>query len=75
MSEALKDAEISPEDVDYINAHGTATQWNDLFETQAIKKVFGDYAYKVPISSTKSMHGHAIGAAGAMELLVSRSCD
>ena len=70
MSQALKDAGISPEDVDYINAHGTATQWNDLIETQAIKKVFGDYAYKVPISSTKSMLGHAIGAAGAMELVI-----
>jgi 3-oxoacyl-[acyl-carrier-protein] synthase II len=63
--EALGDARIPPETVDYINAHGTATQWNDLLETQAVKKVFGDYAYKIPISSTKSMHGHTIGAAGA----------
>lgn len=71
ISEALGDARISPETVDYINAHGTATQWNDLLETQAIKKVFGDGAYKIPISSTKSMHGHAIGAAGAIEFVVS----
>ena len=71
ISEALQEASISPKEVDYINAHGTATQWNDLLETQAIKKVFGNYAYKVPISSTKSMHGHTIGAAGAMEFIVS----
>jgi len=71
ISEALGDAGISPETVDYINAHGTATQWNDLLETQAVKKVFGDGAYKIPISSTKSMHGHAIGAAGAIEFIVS----
>jgi 3-oxoacyl-[acyl-carrier-protein] synthase II len=71
ISEALGDARISPKTVDYINAHGTATQWNDLLETQAVKKVFGDDAYKIPISSTKSMHGHAIGAAGAIEFIVS----
>jgi 3-oxoacyl-[acyl-carrier-protein] synthase II len=71
ISEALGEAQISPQEIDYINAHGTATPWNDLLETQAIKKVFGDYAYKVPISSTKSMHGHPIGAAGAIELIVS----
>jgi len=71
ISEALGDARISPETVDYINAHGTATQWNDLLETQAVKKVFGNDAYKIPISSTKSMHGHAIGAAGAIEFVVS----
>lgn len=71
ISGAIKEAEVSPEDIDYINAHGTATQWNDLLETQAIKKVLGEYAYKVPISSTKSMHGHTIGAAGAIELIVS----
>jgi 3-oxoacyl-[acyl-carrier-protein] synthase II len=71
ISEALGEARVSPEEVDYINAHGTATQWNDLLETQAVKKVFGDYAYKVPVSSTKSMHGHTIGAAGAIELIVS----
>jgi 3-oxoacyl-[acyl-carrier-protein] synthase II len=71
MAEALKDAGLLPEDIDYINAHGTATEWNDLSETQAIKKVFDDYAYKIPVSSTKSMHGHTIGAAGAIEFIVS----
>jgi 3-oxoacyl-[acyl-carrier-protein] synthase II len=71
MAEALKEAGLLPEDIDYINAHGTATQWNDLLETQAIKKVFGDYACKVPVSSTKSMHGHNMGAAGAIEFIVS----
>ena len=71
MAEALKEAGLLPEDIDYINAHGTATEWNDLSETQAIKKVFGDYACKVPVSSTKSMHGHTMGAAGAIEFIVS----
>ena len=71
MAEALKDAGLFPEDIDYINAHGTATEWNDLSETQAIKKVFGDYAYQVPVSSTKSMHGHTMGAAGAIEFIAS----
>jgi 3-oxoacyl-[acyl-carrier-protein] synthase II len=71
ISGALKEAEISPEEVGYINAHGTATQLNDLLETQAIKKVFGEYAYTVPISSTKSMHGHAMGAGAAIEFIVS----
>jgi 3-oxoacyl-[acyl-carrier-protein] synthase II len=71
MAEALKEAGLLPEDIDYINAHGTATEWNDLVETQAIKKVFGDYACKVPVSSTKSMHGHTMGAAGAIEFIVS----
>jgi 3-oxoacyl-[acyl-carrier-protein] synthase II len=71
MAEALKEAGLLPEDIGYINAHGTATEWNDLVETQAIKKVFGDYAYKVPVSSTKSMHGHTMGAAGATEFIVS----
>jgi 3-oxoacyl-[acyl-carrier-protein] synthase II len=69
MAEALKEAGLLPEDIDYINAHGTATQWNDLLETQAIKKVFDDYAGKVPVSSTKSMHGHTMGAAGAIEFI------
>jgi 3-oxoacyl-[acyl-carrier-protein] synthase II len=69
MAEALKEAGLLPEDIDYINAHGTATQWNDLVETQAIKKVFDDYAGKVPVSSTKSMHGHTMGAAGAIEFI------
>lgn len=69
ISEALQDAGLNPQDINYINAHGTATQWNDLLETQAIKKIFGDYAYEVPVSSTKSMHGHTMGAAGAIEFV------
>ncbi|MDF2904184.1 MAG: 3-oxoacyl-(acyl carrier protein) synthase, partial [Bacillus sp. (in: firmicutes)] len=64
MKLALNDAGITPEQVDYINAHGTSTYYNDLYETKAIKEVFGDYAYKVPVSSTKSMTGHLLGAAG-----------
>jgi 3-oxoacyl-[acyl-carrier-protein] synthase II len=67
MSEALRDAHIEPADIDYINAHGTSTELNDKSETLAIKKVFGEDAYKVPISSTKSMIGHSFGAAGAIE--------
>ena len=67
FSRALKDADIKPEQVDYINAHGTSTPYNDKFETLAIKKVFGDYAKKVMISSTKSMTGHLLGAAAAIE--------
>ncbi len=67
MQIALKKAEIEPTEVDYINAHGTSTPLNDAMETKAIKSVFGDYAYKVPISSTKSMTGHLIGGAGAAE--------
>jgi 3-oxoacyl-[acyl-carrier-protein] synthase II len=69
MRWALQDANLSPIDVDYVNAHGTSTLLNDLIETRAIKKVFGDYAYKLPISSTKSMIGHAMGAAGALEAI------
>ena len=67
MQNALKRADLKPTDIDYINAHGTSTQLNDAMETKAIKLVFGDYAYKVPISSTKSMTGHLIGCAGAIE--------
>ncbi len=67
MQIAMKKAGIAPSEVDYINAHGTGTPINDVMETRAIKIAFGDYAYKVPVSSTKSMTGHLIGAAGAAE--------
>ncbi len=70
MRMALKNAGITPADVDYINAHGTSTIPNDKLETAAIKKVYGDHAYKVAISSTKSMTGHLLGAAGAVEAIV-----
>ncbi len=67
---ALKDAEINPQEVDYINAHGTSTQANDKAETMTIKEVFKEHAYNIPISSTKSMIGHTIGASGAIEAIV-----
>lgn len=70
MQMAMRNAGVKPEQVDYINAHGTSTPYNDKFETMAIKKAFGDYAYKVPVSSTKSMIGHTLGAAGAIESLI-----
>lgn len=70
MSLALEDAGIKPEEVDYINAHGTSTKYNDSFETAAIKSVFGDAAYKTAVSSTKSMTGHLLGAAGGVEAIV-----
>lgn len=69
MSRALMDAGITPEQIDYVNAHGTSTLMNDRIETLAIKAVFGDRAYHIPVSSTKSMIGHTISAAGAIELI------
>ena len=70
MEYALKDAELAPEDVDYVNAHGTSTYYNDLFETKAIKLAFSEHAYKLKINSTKSMVGHLLGAAGGVEAVV-----
>jgi 3-oxoacyl-[acyl-carrier-protein] synthase II len=67
MQKALKDARVEPEVVGYINAHGTSTPYNDKFETAAIKKTFGERAYRIPVSSTKSMTGHLLGAAGGIE--------
>jgi 3-oxoacyl-[acyl-carrier-protein] synthase II len=69
ISLALKDARIEPADVDYVNAHGTSTQLNDAGETKALKIALGDHAHKVAISSTKSMLGHLLGAAGAVEAI------
>jgi 3-oxoacyl-[acyl-carrier-protein] synthase II len=71
IKEALHDAGVESAEVDYINAHGTSTELNDKSETLAIKKVFGEDAYRVPISSTKSMIGHSFGAAGAIESIAS----
>lgn len=71
MQRAIKDAGIEPNAIDYINAHGTSTPYNDKFETLAIKNVFGEHAYKLAVSSTKSMTGHALGAAGGIEAVIS----
>lgn len=70
MTQAIEEAKINKEEVSYINAHGTSTKLNDKFETIAIKRTFGDYAYKIPVSSTKSMTGHLLGAAGAIEAII-----
>jgi 3-oxoacyl-(acyl-carrier-protein) synthase len=67
MKWALENAGVSPGEIDYINAHGPGTVVGDPVETKAIKRLFGDYAYQLPISSTKSMVGHALGGAGAIE--------
>jgi len=67
MQEALRDGDVRIEEVDYLNAHGTATPANDLAETKAIKSLFGERAHQIPVSANKSMIGHCLGAAGAME--------
>jgi 3-oxoacyl-[acyl-carrier-protein] synthase II len=74
MRAALAAASLEPDGIDYINAHGTATLQNDVVETAAIKSVFGRHAYAIPVSSTKSMHGHLLGAAGSLEFVVSVMC-
>src|SRR5947209_18348005 len=71
MREALGDARLLPSEIDYISAHASATPLNDKTETMAIKVVFGESAYAVPMSGTKAMHGHALGASGAFEIAIS----
>ncbi|KGX86038.1 beta-ketoacyl-ACP synthase II [Pontibacillus marinus] len=71
MTQALEDAELKPSQVDYVNAHGTGTALNDKYETEAVKSVFGNHAYELAMSSTKSMTGHLLGAAGAIEAVIS----
>ncbi|MBZ0284880.1 MAG: beta-ketoacyl-ACP synthase II [Anaerolineae bacterium] len=71
IQNALNDAQMNPTDIHYINAHGTATSLNDVMETKAVKRIFGDHAYKVPMSSTKSMTGHGMGATAALEAVFS----
>lgn len=74
IERAIEDAGISKDEIDYINAHGTSTNMNDAIETLAIKKVFGERAYKIPVNSTKSMTGHLLGAAGAVEAIATILC-
>ena len=75
MDNAIRDAGLKPDDIDYINSHGTATPLGDIAETKAVKRVFGERAYKIPVNSTKSMVGHLLGAAGSIESVCCKSYD